>query len=295
MFYGWFTLLAFVALTSVVTLVEGECSNYRISLAPTPIYNDIKCTPKYSPDEKDCIEEYDCSHIYNRPANTCHFKGKFYKVGERIPDEEMNGVWDRDCRCSESLEFTCNTPLDGCAESWVGGYPKYGCYLKYEFDRYCASGEVCPPFEGNAECEVKGVKYKEGQKFNHPDKKCVKCICGKGFDGKLEEPFCQLLNCTAELRHSKAIDDSCAPFYHASNREQCCPDSWICPTENVDYRPNPLSPGDTKLHCKYGTKSMATGETGLQTDAELGDVTCECALPPFPHCTAYPKQLVPLP
>ncbi|KAF2888714.1 hypothetical protein ILUMI_17459, partial [Ignelater luminosus] len=224
MIYTTTKLLKFLALVNGIHLITATCKNSKIESTPTSLYEDLRCLPKY---EDGCIKEYDCSHIYNRPKGTCHFKGKNLKIGEEIDNGELGGVWDRDCACTESLEFECPELSDGCAEDWVDGYPDPVCYLRYELDSYCAAGQICPPFDNTRKCEVEGTVYKEGDMFGHPHKKCTKCVCDKHFDGKLEPPFCQPVNCTVELKSSKSIDNYCAPFYENYPGE-CCPDRWIC-------------------------------------------------------------------
>lgn len=90
-------------------------------------------------------------------------------------------------------------------------------------------GFLSAPFDANAKCIVEGKEYKEGEEF-YPLNTCLKCICGKGFQGKLEKPFCQRRMCGQQVQsRGLKIQNSCAAFYHLKNENVlCCPDDWIC-------------------------------------------------------------------
>lgn len=279
---AWCTTTLFLALASIITLTNGECDEGCST--PTLIYDDLKCIPEFYPPNNCCPTQYDCSHIYNRPDGTCHLRGKFYKPGDKADAEDTKGNCHRECRCDESLEFKCPLLMDGCPESWTGRWPEPGCYLTYELNRCCAAGQICPPFENTIQCDVDGETHKEGEKFSHPKQKCTSCVCHKGFDGKLERPFCQKNNCTTEIENSKHIDNYCAPLYR--NSDSCCPDKWVCPTEVGSYIPASARSIASNLHCTFGEKYMAIGEKYEHEDD--GKVSCECIIPPYLTCTALP-------
>ncbi|KAF5300912.1 hypothetical protein FQR65_LT09075 [Abscondita terminalis] len=250
---------------SVVTMVDldlhVDLENCNDCLISTVVYEDLKCIPKYS-DSNKCPIEYDCSHIYNRSKDSCHLRGKFYKPGEMPAEEDIASYCEfSTCHCTNNGAFSCVVASDSCAEFWVPDFVKPGCYLSYEQNRCCNAGQKCPPFnETDAKCEVNGIIFKEGQKFEHPQKRCSKCICGKGYNGKFEKPFCEILNCTTELRWSKEINSHCAPLY--LNQQDCCPRRWICPPT-----------------CTFGSKLMQIGDKYKD-----GKLECECVIPPYLTC-----------
>jgi len=278
----WYSAAVWLAFASIT---NGECE--KGCNVPTLIYEDLRCSPKYESPEDCCPKQYDCSHIYNRPEGTCHFRKHFYKPGEEPPYDEVIGNCHRTCRCSDNSEFTCPPVMDGCAEYWVGGYPKPRCYLKYELNSCCAAGEMCPPFDDNIKCEVNGATYDEGLNFDHPTQKCTQCVCHKGFEGKFEAPFCQKMNCTAEITHSGDINKFCAPLYNDHN--SCCPKSWICPNPLGKYV-SAGTPSNPDSHCKFGEKDMNIGDKYILADKDFeedGDLTCECLIPPYLTCTVH--------
>ncbi|RZC27671.1 hypothetical protein BDFB_013128 [Asbolus verrucosus] len=105
------------------------------------------------------------------------------------------------------------------------------CSVTHSLDGCCANGVVCPPFENVATCDFNGQKYHEGKRF-YPTNSCHKCICQKGFTGKIETPFCARLTCGVQLKWSSATKpkEYCAPFYGnvSKNDALCCPEDWIC-------------------------------------------------------------------
>lgn len=74
-------------------------------------------------------------------------------------------------------------------------------------------------------CSIDDENYKEGEAF-YPKNTCLKCICQKGFNGTLVEPFCKKQVCGIQLRHSKSLAQNCAPLY--LGRSTCCPLDFIC-------------------------------------------------------------------
>jgi len=272
---------------ALLSLTNGECGVDNCKV-PTHVYHDLRCIPKYASNGACCPEKYDCSHIYNRPKGTCHFRGKFYKPGEKPDKEDTAGNCDHSsCKCTENQDFSCIAPSDTCAEFWVPEFIQPGCYLNYELNRCCSNGQKCPPFDDTAKCTVNGVTYKEGQRFEHPHEKCTLCVCGKGFDGKFDESFCQKRNCSTEQRYSKEIDNYCAPVYK-DDWDSCCPRKWICPSENGTHIPASTPPTDPNLQCKFGDKILLIGEKYEDQDrseVRPQNVTCECVIPPYLTCT----------
>ncbi|KAF2887459.1 hypothetical protein ILUMI_18714 [Ignelater luminosus] len=273
-------LFGFVTLFISSNALDNKCNS---DLKANFVYEDLKCTPIYD-DAKTCINEYDCSHINSKPSGNCLLRGKLYKPKEN-PDRASGAEGRCDhafCTCSESGDFDCIVPSDSCGEWWVPNFVKPDCYLGYELDRCCTSGQICPPFDGNIKCEVNGVTYKEGERFDHPTEKCTQCVCHKGFDGNLVAPFCQKINCTTELLYSKQIRNHCAPLFRSANN--CCPSRWICPTEDEIYVPASSQP-HKEPQCQFGDRKMHIGDK-IQQKVRREVSTCECVTPPYLTCTS---------
>lgn len=267
------------------SLVEGTVGECTESCQSALLYDDLKCKAIFAEEGDCCPNQYDCSHIENRPDGHCHLQGKFYKPMESIDDDLIYGNCHVACRCAERAEYVCAI-LD-CPE-WLGNIPyKPGCYLKYELNKCCSMGQVCPPFDDVATCTVGDKVYKEGERFEAPDRRCTKCVCQKGFDGKYEEPFCTKETCTAEIIHSKAIRDNCAPAYR--NLDDCCPWDWICPEETDVIESSDESKSTSDLRCKFGDKSLKILDKFQRITAktEYGktEINCKCEVPPFLTCT----------
>lgn len=256
--------------------VNGECDECAV---PTLVYEDLKCVPKFSDLDTCCPVEYDCSHIYNQPKGTCQVKGKYYKPGDKPSKEDVGSDCSHArCTCSDKGLFDCIIPSDSCAEFWVPGFIKPGCYLAYEHNRCCHVEQKCPPFnENDAKCKVGETTYREGERFRHPTKKCTNCICDKTFNGKFDAPQCQRLNCTTETVHSKQLHKYCAPTY--VNPDDCCPRSWLCPSDDGQYIPSSTPPVSSTPQCTFRDRLMYLGEKYLH-----GTTICECVIPPYLTC-----------
>jgi len=273
-------------LTTVCLLVLsgyalGACSDGCSE--PTLFYDALNCKPVFASQDACCPSEYDCSHIEEKGrANEekCYFHGKTYNSGDQIDDADIYGNCEVGCGCKKLLRsgnmgFACAI-LD-CPE-WLGARPKPGCNFKYELDKCCTVGEVCPPYK--ATCEVNGKKYHEGDQFDAPDVKCTKCVCQEGFEGKFEAPFCKKRTCIDEARRQKEVYSFCAPSYHLGD---CCPVYWICPEED-DKIVAAATVKNSNLKCKFGDKTLNIGDKFERTSGDIGKVSCECRIPPYLTC-----------
>ncbi|KAF2888122.1 hypothetical protein ILUMI_18051 [Ignelater luminosus] len=281
-----FTLSLF-GFATLFMLSNAQHNNCNSNLNSNFVYEDLKCAPNYD-DSKTCIKEYDCSHINNKPSGNCLLRGKLYNPGE-TPDAASGASGRCDhakCTCSENGDFRCRVPSDTCGEWWGPSLLKPGCYFGYELNKCCSSSEICPPFDGNVKCEVNGVTYKEGERFNHPTEKCTQCVCHKGFNGNLVAPFCQKMNCTTELLYSEQIRDHCAPFFR--DADSCCPSRWICPAEDQIYVPASSQP-PKEPQCQFGNRKMHIGDKIRHKDSWTV-TTCECVTPPYLTCTSKVEQ-----
>ncbi|KAG8266399.1 hypothetical protein J6590_073569 [Homalodisca vitripennis] len=113
--------------------------------------------------------------------------------------------------------------------------PEPGCYNVHEHGQCCSVKEICDSNskEGEAEgktpkemCEYNNKVYQVGEQFYPEESSCLECICGPGFVGLLQEPFCRKINCSLELNYAERIMDGCVPVYFGNN--DCCPHGWRC-------------------------------------------------------------------
>ncbi|KAJ8934627.1 hypothetical protein NQ318_023207 [Aromia moschata] len=177
-------------------------------------------------------EDLGCQAV-KRPGKKCPVKGTKYALNEKIDQDVTYESCNVGCFCNRHLDatrFTCAI-LD-CPE-WLGVPVKFGCFRKYEVDKCCSVGMNCPSDDNPLEdCDVGGKKYKEGEKF-FPKDTCMKCVCSKNFNGKLESPFCKRLSCGVQINHAEELHNRCAPTYVKPYGESlCCPDTWVCPTSS---------------------------------------------------------------
>ncbi|KAJ3656142.1 hypothetical protein Zmor_015240 [Zophobas morio] len=267
----------------VATLASAtECDELGIL-----IYEDLGCVPEYGNDTE-CPLRYVCKGLERSPSN-CYFRGKSYKDREQVDSSLTNPSCDEGCFCTatdEGSSFICAV-LD-CPEN-LGDPVRHGCYRSYSLDHCCSIGQKCPPFDNTEKCEVEGTVYKEGEMF-YPSDTCLNCVCGKGFEGKFEAPFCKRRSCGQQLRNSGGkIQASCAPVYGKKfhKKDLCCPDDWICPNETETIE------GDAKSEetCKFGEKEIKVGQyfERLNFEDSFGfhhsKIKCECVIPPLMKCT----------
>jgi len=271
--------LATLCLLASAGYVLGECKEG--CKEPTLLYDGLNCKPIFASPGDCCPSKYDCSHIEARAAakeEICHFRGKKYKSGEAIDDNEILGNCQVGCNCrkknSGNMGFNCAV-LD-CPE-WLHRKPRPGCHFKYELDKCCGGAEVCAPFATT--CEVAGKTYHEGNTFDAPDKKCTKCVCESGFSGKFEAPFCKKKSCIDEVRRQVEVNTFCAPTF--ITLDDCCPHNWKCPEKEDKIVP---AAKPSELKCKYGEQSLNIGDKFERTSGEKGKLSCECKIPPYMTC-----------
>lgn len=280
------TGFAIVAIFHLVSQATGECSGS--CQTPILLYDDLGCKPVFDKPGDCCASRYDCSNLDNRPRDKCHLRGQFYAAHTDIDKELTYGNCHIGCRCLPTTDYQCAI-LD-CPEWLSGGrYPKPGCYLKYELNKCCGTGEVCPPFDKLAKCLVDGKEYKEGQKFSPPvtlAQKCMECICQPGFQtGQYVEPFCRKSNCTVEIKRSHEVRTYCAPAYMRIT--DCCPWDWVCP-EETDQILKAVNVKRPDLQCKFGVKLLNIADkferVKIMSIYEKFETKCECLVPPYVTC-----------
>ncbi|CAG9856717.1 unnamed protein product [Phyllotreta striolata] len=255
------------------------------------VYEDLGCEAVRAPGSA-CPVQYKCNFVAKN--DTCTFRGRHVPVGESLTEDETYAACTVGCRCTSTNKFTCAI-LD-CPE-WLGVPVKFGCYRKYEVGQCCSAGQNCPtestpPFE----CKVDGGIHVEGERY-YPKDTCLECVCEKGFEGKHVAPFCKKHVCAAQVRHTQDVLNHCAPYYGgtiASKTALCCPDEWICPSEDDKVvPPNPDVDANSDLTCTFGTKSLKLGER-IQTsfkrfyDQKTQHAECECKVPPLLICRDVP-------
>lgn len=85
------------------------------------------------------------------------------------------------------------------------------------------------PFDDLTKCVVDGKTYYEGQKFSPSEEPGSSCVCQKGFKSEFVEPFCRKTQCLTQIRHSRDIDNDCAPVYfNISGSPGNCPFNFLC-------------------------------------------------------------------
>ncbi|KAJ8963530.1 hypothetical protein NQ314_005563, partial [Rhamnusium bicolor] len=170
-----------------------------------------------------------------------------------------------------------------CPE-WLGDELEEGCYRKYDVDKCCSTGSICPSKQKVEECEFDGKTHKEGELF-FPQDTCMKCACQAGFQGKIEEPFCRRNLLTSDFAHGQTAK--------SSDTDE------IVRKLNSDSESNSVSFDKRineqlitillilELTCQFGAASLKLGEGFEQKVDYYGtvrNVTCECILPPLVAC-----------
>lgn len=133
---------------------------------------------------------------------------------------------------------------------------------------------------------------------------CNQCICKRGFQGELVEPFCRRPSCVDELRHGEELSKKCAPVYFVSNdpdKRLCCPYKFICrkysivsswtpkvytlflATEYLNLNITADAAAGAAETCVFGGITMPLG-TVFQISKADGLVYCKCDLPPYVTC-----------
>ncbi|CAH1102696.1 unnamed protein product [Psylliodes chrysocephalus] len=280
-----FSFIVILTFLVTITYAEEENCNYHGHL----IYEDLGCKP-VTKDGHACPVEYTCN--FEIKNNTCNFRGRNLPLHEKLTDDDTYAACIVGCYCQSTDKFTCAI-LD-CPE-WLGVPVKFGCYRKYQVGKCCSVGQICPTESTpSAECKTSEGKFVEGQRF-HPANTCLECVCNKGYEGKNEPPFCRKQMCAAEVRHSEEVHKYCAPHYDGTDTKAlCCPDGWVCPSENDKELPANPEVTVSDLKCKYGDKTLKLGER-IQGqfkwyDGSLRDSQCECIVPPLLTCREDPKN-----
>lgn len=257
--------LLIVLIGSAYGTCRDDCPQEKLMF----LYESFGCTSQCSPG--DCPTEYKCDDFNSQP-NSCYFNGCFYNNTENI---QNSLTWERcrGCTCEateNATTFICY--VADCQMVTV----KEGCRLDHKLGECCSVPQVCPPF---GTCEIDGQTYLEGEKFDHPSKKCTRCYCGKGKGGEVDHR-CETQYCLDLLEFQTEIRRNCAPLYRTSS--VCCPSMWICPESVTKYeKGNGTEAGP---QCTFGEKKLNIGDKFFYSDASV-NATCECIIPPYASCT----------
>ncbi|XP_072377288.1 von Willebrand factor C and EGF domain-containing protein-like [Diabrotica undecimpunctata] len=273
------TLLTWFIYFLFVVVSYGDIDNPACDQIQANLYADLGCKPIYSKCQK-CPVRYDCN--LEPKEGSCLFRGKYIPIGEALSDNDTLSTCYVGCFCSEEQRFIC-----AILDCW---FPipeeKPNCYTKWELDQCCPGEDYCydechPPHT----CLVDGKTYREGEIF-FPKDSCHRCVCKKGFNGKIEAPFCKRQACLAQYQFIDQLNQYCAPIYNEGS--DCCAYEWLCPSSNDKKLPSIKKPCGAGLTCKYGKKVLKVGDRFeskiINYDNTTTPVQCECDVPPLVTC-----------
>ncbi|XP_017773097.1 PREDICTED: uncharacterized protein LOC108560162 [Nicrophorus vespilloides] len=273
--------LSSVILLSVLSIIDTFSIIFSDSCDSlgTLLYDEIGCKPIKEVNIS-CPVAYNCSN-YQLPKNGCLFKTHVYKSGETINKTNPCNY----CTCYKNSQ---NKFQLSCIDWNILRVPygKYGfssdCYFTGDLNS-CFPSTKCAPYNNAAICVVDHESHIEGQEFQ-PYGRCMDCVCQKGFEGKLVEPFCRKKRCDVEIKFTKQIINNCAPLYSKFENPICCPRNFICPSDSKIENLVKSKSVDKVEKCKFGSKTFNKMDT---LDLVYGDnytAKCECSLPPLLTC-----------
>jgi len=200
------------------------------------------CFPITEPGEC-CPSSWDCSAWEKRleKRDMCFYSssedpvGKFYAIGERIPEVSKVNSCRQGCFCSETEDGTANIV---CASVDCAFNPDFNwdtCRPKYDsLSQCCMPDFTCgDELKKLATCTLDGETFYEGQKMYPKEDPCSECLCQSGWDGDIHGKFCKKSNCDLQLSIDKLVK-GCQPVYQENI---CCPVDWVCPNENPSSSP----------------------------------------------------------
>lgn len=203
--------------------VTAECDITKCGVPKH--YREIGCEPvKYAADdvEKCCPIEYNCEEIAKQDGAKCHYQGKSYSNGERIPDDIHCRA---SCRCDdgniECAHIECPSEFDPPAPHCVQQRSEKEC---------CSTNVICDEavIATLPVCYLNGRKYHGGEKM-FPKERCFSCFCDEKFDNATavsQNPSCSEVNCAIDVNYLPRIRSGCAPIYFGE--PTCCPIGIKC-------------------------------------------------------------------
>jgi len=240
---------------------ETECSRVECDEKEAQVQRAKGCVPRTRPGEC-CPSSWDCGVWEKRLArkDQCFYSstddpvGKFYAVGEAIPEVSKINSCRQACFCSQhsagSAEIVCAS-VD-CAYS-----PKFSwdtCRPQYDtLEQCCMPGFACgEELNKLPTCTLDGKTYYEGQKMYPKADKCSVCHCKAGWDGDIHGEFCKKVDCGLQLSGDKLMR-GCQPVYQDN---VCCPTDWVCPSQE------PSSTQQTRSAMKASDRCLLPKDIG---------------------------------
>jgi len=213
-------------------------------------------------------QECPCSWKWpEQKANTCIYKGKYYKHGEDFIKKEEDSV--ASCKCNVRK-----------------GNPRILC----ETAKYTSTWE---PSDRNYTCQLGNKIYNGNNKF-WPENTCFTCKCKPGFQEELVPPFCQRSFSDISFLYQREISKQCTPYYDNYNDIDkpalCSPSGFICNDDLLEIRPINVirnSTDSVTKMCKIDGESYSKGSVLNVTFARNNNdkiVNCTCLTPPVFTC-----------
>jgi len=263
---------------AVLAIVRG-CDISKCLEVPTLFYEEIGCT-EVKDSEGCCTVRYNCPE---RPIDgKCHFKGKTYNGGEKLPDDAQPLCLDL-CQCDETGgTLQC---ADVECEEYFRPYPS--CTLISQHGKCCGT-IVCDDKEraelSKTKCYVDGKEYIKGELIRPESRDYYHCICDEGFDNStiFDNRYCKKKVCNIEVYRANDVDNGCIPIFY--KKSTSCPFEWRCPeTTDEVVKKNVLQVNDPELTCNFGKLNLRRGD---ELNITKEGVICRCDVPPIPHCVA---------
>merc|ERR1719158_894091 len=180
--------------------------------------------------------------------------GKFYAVGEAIPEVSKINSCRQACFCSQHGGGNAHIM---CASVDCAYSPKFSwdtCRPQYDdLNQCCMPGFACgEELNKLSTCTLDGKTYYEGQKMYPEKDKCAVCHCKAGWDGDIEGEFCRKVDCGLQLSGDKLMR-GCQPVYQDN---VCCPTDWVCPNKE------PTSTEQTRSAIKASDRCLLPKDIG---------------------------------
>jgi len=238
-----------------------ECSRVECDEKEAQVQRAKGCVPTTKQGEC-CPSSWDCSVWEKRLAkkDMCFYSsvedpvGKFYAVGESIPEVSKINSCRQACFCSQHGGGNAHIM---CASVDCAYSPKFSwdtCRPQYDdLNQCCMPGFACgEELNKLSTCSLDGKTYYEGQKMYPEKDKCAVCHCMAGWDGDIQGEFCRKVDCGLQLSGDKLMR-GCQPVYQDN---VCCPTDWVCPNKE------PTSTEQTRSAMKASDRCLLPKDIG---------------------------------
>ncbi|XP_046990657.1 uncharacterized protein LOC124595806 [Schistocerca americana] len=272
-----------------------DCPNYKT----IRYYEEVGCVPSATAGNC-CPTHFDCSFLLSLDRTKCHYEGKAYEPGADISGV-IKSVCIPVCSCFGVTEgpsrgearFSCAS--SGCAGYRIPEGKESFCYPTYKVDQCCGTGIKCANDTKSprnvAECPYKGKTYLEGQFIEGTQSKCMRCVCQKGYDGSLKEPWCRRQSCDYSLWWTVSQLQKCAPIFDED--DACCAHDYHCPsTDPIAVQHSESSTPNEGGQCAFGDHKLKIGDYFLSSGRDC--IKCKCDTPPFITCVKLPVGYCPV-